>query len=323
MSMQYRQLGASDLHVSEIALGTWGVSEGVDASTLNACVLTALDLGVNLIDTSNSYASGAAETLLGDSLKAVDRSSYVLATKVYFPVHPGAGGLSAKEIKTNIDASLQRLGTDYVDLYQCHRYDEKTPLVETMSALAEIVHEGKVRYIGFSEWTPSQIRAALELKPIASFISSQPQYSLLWRDPEAEVFPLCRANGIGQLAWSPLAQGILSGKYPPGQAPAKGSRAANSQMNAYLLHELFSETNLKAVQHLLPIARDLNLSMSQLALAWVLRNGCVSSAIIGASRPEQVVENVAASGVTLTETVLAEIDHILLPILPKKQKADL
>ena len=321
--MQYRKLGNSEMDVSEISLGTWGIGEGIDADSLKACLLTALDLGINLIDTSNSYASGAAESFLGQILKGIDRSSYYLATKVFFPVSPGDGGLSAKQIKKNIDASLHRLDVDYVDLYQCHRYDEETPLVETMTALTEVVRQGKVRYIGFSEWSPSQIKAALALADVEPFISSQPQYSMLWRDPEADVFPLCAASGIGQLVWSPLAQGILSGKYQPGQTPAKGTRAANAQMNAYLLLELFSDANLMAVRDLLPIAQDLGLTMPQLALAWVLREACVSSAIIGASRPEQVVNNVTASGVTLDATVLKTIDKVLLPVVPKQHGSSL
>lgn len=315
--MLYRQLGNSDLRVSEISVGTWGIAEGIEDSHMLACLQTALDLGINLIDTSNSYASGAAESFLGRALQHVERSSYYLATKVFFPVLPGDGGLSACQIKNNIDSSLHRLGVDYVDLYQCHRYDPKTPLSETMTALTDIVQQGKVRYLGFSEWTPTQIKAALEFADLEPFISSQPQYSMLWRDPEQEVFPLCATKGIGQLVWSPLAQGILTGKYPPGQVPAAGSRAANGQMNAYLLRELFSETNLSAVRDLVPIARELGLSMAQMALAWVLRQACVSSAIIGASRPEQVLDNAAASGVVLDQSVLEKIDQILLPIVPK------
>jgi 1-deoxyxylulose-5-phosphate synthase len=315
--MLYRKLGNSEMSISEISLGTWGVGEGIDATSLSSCLFTALDLGINLIDTSNSYASGAAESFLGQTLTGINRSSYYLATKVFFPVTPGDGGLSAKQIKKNIDSSLHRLNVDYVDLYQCHSYDKETPLLETMTALTDIVRQGKVRYIGFSEWTPCQIKAALELVDVEPFISSQPQYSMLWRAPEADVFPLCAAHGIGQLVWSPLAQGILSGKYQPGQAPATGSRAANTQMNAYLLRELFSDAHLRAVRDLSPIRQDLGLTMPQLALAWVLRKACVSSAIIGASRPEQVVDNVAASGVRLEAKVLEKIDQILLPVLSK------
>ena len=309
--MNYRQLGSSSLLVSEISFGTWGANEGVDYDRLKECLYLALDHGVNLIDTSNSYACGAAESFLGQMLKDIDRSSYYLATKVFFPLSTADGGLSAVQIKKNIDLSLRRLQVDYIDLYQCHRYDENTPLIETMTALTDIVEAGKVRYIGFSEWSPSQIKASLDLLGIKQFISSQPQYSMLWRQPEADVFPLCDAHGIGQIVWSPLAQGILSGKYQPGQAPAPGSRAANPKMNSYLLQELFSDANLELVRNFLPVAHDLQLSMAQLALAWVLRHRSVCSAIIGASHPRHVVDNVAASGVILDPAVLNMIEHIL------------
>ncbi|HEY9737202.1 MAG TPA: aldo/keto reductase, partial [Trichocoleus sp.] len=241
---------------------------------------------------------------------------YVLATKVYFPMSSTDQGLSAAQIRKQIDASLQRLRTDYVDLYQCHRYDTNTPLEETMEALTEVVRQGKARYIGFSEWNPAQIQAALNMEGVESFVSSQPQYSMLWRRPEAEVFPLCAANGIGQIVWSPLAQGVLTGKYKPGAAPPPDSRAANEKMNGYM-EDLRSDRILSAVQNLQPIAQRLNLSMAQLALAWVLRDQRVTSAIIGASRPEQVVDNAAASGVTLSEDVLREIDQVLAPALPQ------
>jgi aryl-alcohol dehydrogenase-like predicted oxidoreductase len=282
---------------------------------MERALFTALDHGINLIDTSNSYASGQAESFLGQAIKNVQRSSVLLATKVFFPVMPGDGGLSAKQIKRNIDLSLSRLGVDYVDLYQCHRYDEETPLMETMTALTEVVQQGKARYIGFSEWTPSQIKAAFQIVDSASFISSQPQYSMLWRDPEAEVFPLCAAHGVGQIVWSPLAQGILSGKYEAGTPPPTGTRAANPQMNGYLLRELFSDSTLRAVQKLVPIAQSLGLTMPQFALAWVLQKSSVASAIIGASRSEQVLENVLASGVSLDPAVMKEVDDLLMPVL--------
>ena len=313
--MHYRQLGNSDLVVSEIGFGTWGVYEGIDEERMQQSLLAAIDLGINLIDTSNSYAAGQAEEFLGRVLQSVPRSSYVLATKVFFPVPPGEAGLSAKQIKLNIDLSLRRLRTDYVDLYQCHRFDEQTPLQETLSALTDIVRQGKVRAIGFSEWSPAQIRSALQHDNMVPFISSQPQYSMLWRDPETEVFPLCSSHGIGQLVWSPLAQGILSGKYQAGQQPNPGSRAANAQMNAYLMRELFCDASLLAVRNLMPIAQSLELTMPQLALAWVLRQPCVASAIIGTSRLDQVIENAGASGVQLSPSVIAEIDQILLPVL--------
>ena len=315
--MKYRKLGNSELHVSEIGLGSWGIDEGVEQQNAVACIYKAFDVGINFIDTSNSYAAGGAESFLGEVLQGIDRSSYILATKVFFPTSPTDKGLSATQIRKQIDASLSRLRTDYVDLYQCHRYDPDTPLEETMTALTEVVRQGKVRYIGFSEWSPEQIQAACNLADVERFVSSQPQYSMLWRDPEAEVFPLCAANGIGQIVWSPLAQGVLTGKYQPGQVPPQNSRAANEKMNWFLLQELFSDRILTAVQKLKPIAQDLGLSMAQLALAWVLRSEYVSSAIIGASRPEQIVDNAAASGVQLDADVLAAIDQVLVSVIRK------
>lgn len=315
-TMKYRQLGNSDLTVSEISLGSWlTYSGGVERQQAEACIHKAFEVGINFLDTANVYGRGAAEKLLGEVLRGVDRSSYILATKVFFPMSDTDRGLSAAQIRKQIDASLQRLQTDYVDLYQCHRYDVNTPLEETMQALTEVVRQGKARYLGFSEWIPDQIKAALSLPGVERFVSSQPQYSMLWRKPEAEVFPLCAANGIGQIVWSPLAQGILTGKYQPGQPPPSDSRAANEKMNAFLRDDITNDDVLTAVQQLKPIAADLGISMSQLALAWVLRDQRVSSAIIGASRPEQVVENAGASGVVLTEDVLNKIDHILTPIL--------
>ncbi|MFZ1026971.1 MAG: aldo/keto reductase family protein [Limnoraphis robusta] len=315
--MKYRKLGNSELLVSEISLGSWGVHEGVEDRNAKACIYKAFDVGINFIDTSNSYAAGGAESFLGEVLQGVERSSYLLATKVFFPTSPTDKGLSAPQIRKQIDASLTRLRTDYVDLYQCHRYDPDTPLEETMMALTEVVRQGKVRYIGFSEWSPEQIQAACDLADVEQFVSSQPQYSMLWRDPEAEVFPLCAANGISQIVWSPLAQGVLAGKYEPGQVPPENSRAANDKMNWYLLQELFSDRILTAVQKLKPIAQNLGLSMPQLALAWVLRTEYVCSAIIGASRPEHIVDNVTASGVQLDADVLAAIDQVLLPVVHK------
>lgn len=313
--MKYRQLGNSDLNVSEISLGSWlTYSGGVERQQAEACIRQAFEVGINFLDTANVYGRGAAETLLGEVLKGVDRSSYVLATKVFFPMSDTDRGLSAAQIHKQIDASLQRLQTDYVDLYQCHRYDVNTPLEETMEALTKVVRQGKARYIGFSEWQPDQIKAALSMPDVERFVSSQPQYSMLWRKPEAEVFPLCAANGIGQIVWSPLAQGVLTGKYQPGQAPPSDSRAANQKMNAYLMDDFHSDQVLSAVQQLKPIAAELELTMSQLALAWILRNSRVSSTIIGASRPAQVVENAGASGVVLSDQVLKWIDQVLAPI---------
>ncbi|MDB9458273.1 aldo/keto reductase family protein [Dolichospermum circinale CS-1225] len=315
--MKYRKLGNSELLISEISLGSWGIHEGVEKENAEACIYKAFDMGINFIDTSNSYAAGGAESFLGEVLQGIDRSSYLLATKVFFPTSPVDRGLSAAQIKKQIDASLNRLRTDYVDLYQCHRYDPDTPLEETMTALTEVVRQGKARYIGFSEWTPEQIQSALDIAEVENFVSSQPQYSMLWRTPEAEVFPLCAANGIGQIVWSPLAQGVLTGKYQLGQSPPANSRAANEKMNWYLLDELFSDSILTAVQNLKPIAQDLGLSMAQLALAWVIHSEYVSSAIIGASCPKQIVDNAGASGVQLNADVLAAIDEVFVSVIRK------
>jgi aryl-alcohol dehydrogenase-like predicted oxidoreductase len=314
--MKYRQLGSSDLHVSEISLGSWltyGV--GVDDSNARACLDRAFELGVNLIDTANIYGRGAAESFLGKALRGRDRSSYILATKLFFPMTDSDRGLSAPQIYKQIDASLSRLNTDYVDLYQCHRYDANTPLEETMHALSDVVRQGKARYIGFSEWNAEQIAAALAIPGAVKFVSSQPQYSMLWRGPEEEVFPLCAANGIGQIVWSPLAQGVLTGKYLPGQAAPSDSRAASPEMNTFWGEDLKSDKTLTAVQQLRPIAARLGITMAQMALAWVLRVPEVSSAIVGASRPQQVDDNVAASGVILPQDAIDEIDKVLAPAL--------
>ncbi|MEY2568903.1 MAG: 1-deoxyxylulose-5-phosphate synthase [Actinomycetota bacterium] len=316
--MEYRQLGDSDLTVSEISLGSWltyGV--GVERDQGEACVRRAFDVGINFFDTANAYGRGAAESFLGEVLAGIDRSSYVLATKVFFPMSREDKGLSATQIRKQVDASLQRLATDHIDLYQCHRYDKETPLEETMEALTQTVREGKVRYIGFSEWSPDNIRAALALVGSAGadkFVSSQPQYSMLWRRPEAEVIPLSADNGISQIVWSPLAQGVLTGKYSPGTPPPADSRAASESMGQ-MMGDWTSDAVLEAVQGLKPIADGLGLSMAQLALAWVLREPNVASAIIGASRPEQVDDNVAASGVTLDAATLQAIDNVLAPVL--------
>jgi aryl-alcohol dehydrogenase-like predicted oxidoreductase len=310
--MEYRQLGNSDLRVSEIALGSWltyGV--GVERDRAEACVRRAFEVGINFIDTANVYGRGAAESFLGEVLAPLDRGSYVLATKVYFPMSDTDRGLSAAQIRKQIDASLARLRVDYVDLYQCHRYDTSTPLEETMEALTEVVRQGKARYLGFSEWSAEQIRAAIDLPDVERFVSSQPQYSILWRQPEAEVFPTCAANGIGQIVFSPLAQGVLSGKYEPGRPPPADSRAANDAMGGFIASKLSSEQVLEGVQRLRPVAEGLGLSLPQLALAWVLRRPEVTSAIIGASRPEQIDDNAGASGVQLPDDVLQAIDDAL------------
>ncbi|MBW2422299.1 MAG: aldo/keto reductase family protein [Deltaproteobacteria bacterium] len=309
--MLYRRLGNSDLEVSEIALGSWltyGVT--VDRERARACVRRALDLGINFFDTANMYGRGAAESLLGELLSAYERDDYVLATKLYFPMSDSDRGLSRAQIHKQVDASLERLRTDYVDLYQCHRYDDDTPLDETMEAMSEVVKAGKARYIGFSRWSPAQIRAAHELAGVVRFTSSSPQYSMLRRKPERRIFPLCRELGIGQVVWSPLAQGVLTGKYLPHAPPPSESRAANEKIGRKM-RRFTDEAVLQAVQGLRPIAEGLSLSMSQLALAWVLREECVASAIIGANRPEQIDENVAAVGVELGPDTLREIDDVL------------
>jgi aryl-alcohol dehydrogenase-like predicted oxidoreductase len=308
--MNYRRLGASDLTVSEIALGSWlTYGGGVDRTAAEACVRAALDAGINLIDTANVYGRGAAESFLGEALRDVPRARYLLATKLYFPMSESDQGLSAAQIRKQLDLSLQRLRVEHVDLYQCHRYDVHTPLEETLAALDAAVRQGKVRWLGFSEWTPAQVRAALAL-PFTRFVSSQPQYSLLWRDPEAELFPLCAQEGIGQIVWSPLRQGILSGKYLPGAPPPAGSRGASPAMNGFLMDKL-DDALLARVQRLRPIAAGLGVTLSQLALAWVLRRPEVTSAIVGASRPEQVAENAAASALRLDAATVAQLEGAL------------
>lgn len=313
--MNYRRLGDSALNVSEIALGSWltyGV--GVDRRIATDCVNQAFDVGINFIDTANVYGRGAAETALGEILQGRARDSYVLATKLYFPMSDSDSGLSAAQIHKQIDASLRRLKVEHVDLYQCHRYDASTPLAETMQALTEVVAAGKARYIGFSEWTAEQIAAALDLVGVEKFVSSQPQYSMIWRAPETAVIPLCEAHGIGQIVWSPLGQGVLTGKYRPNQKPPADSRATDPKMNAFM-DRARDPALLAAVQNLLPIAAELGISMAQLALAWVLRQKNVSAAIIGASRASQVTDNAAASGINLDAATLAAIDNVLDSVL--------
>ena len=309
--MKYRRLGDSDLEVSEISLGSWlTYGGGVSDAQAKACVAKAFDVGINFIDTANVYGRGAAEEFLGDQLAGRPRDSYVLATKVYFPMSDLDQGLSREQIRKQLDNSLRRLKVDYVDLYQCHRYDKDTPLEETMAALTEAVDAGKTRYIGFSEWKPEQIEAALKMNNVAKFVSSQPQYSMLWRKPEQGVIPLCADNGISQIVWSPLAQGVLTGKYSPDAPPPKDSRAASDSMSQFM-DRLTTKPVLEAVQRLRPIAEKLKVSMAQLALAWVLREPNVASAIIGASKPEQIEENAKASGVELDNDILWQIDKAL------------
>jgi aryl-alcohol dehydrogenase-like predicted oxidoreductase len=313
--VRYRRLGSSDLEISEISLGSWlTFGGGISNAQAEACVAKAFEVGINFIDTANVYSSGGAEEFLGEVLAERPRDSYILATKLYFPMN-GDRGLSREQVFKQIDASLARLRTDYVDLYQCHRYDSETPLEETMEALTEVVRQGKARYIGFSEWTADQIRAALALVPrVEKFVSSQPQYSLLYRVPEREVIPLCKENGISQIVWSPLAQGTLTGKYKPGEEPAAGTRAASQQMG-WSMDRFRDDEVLRAVQLLAPIAEGLGITMAQLALAWVLREENVASAIVGASRPSQVEENAGASGVELDEATLKAIDDAVADVV--------
>jgi len=309
--MKTRKLGNSDLEVSEISLGSWltyGV--GVEADKARACLEEAFNQGINFIDTANVYGRGAAETFLGEALHGRPRDSYVLATKVYFPMSDSDRGLSRGQIEKQLDASLQRLRTDYVDLYQCHRYDWDTPLEETMAALTRAVDTGKARYIGFSEWPAERIQAALDLTGVARFVSSQPQYSMLWREPEEDVIPLCAANGISQIVWSPLGQGVLSGKYDPDRPPPRDSRAASEAMGGWM-DRLMQPQVLRAVQSLKPIAEEAGLTLPQFALAWVLREPNVASAIIGASRPSQVIENAHASGVIVDTQLFLKAEAIL------------
>lgn len=312
--MRYRSLGRSGLKVSEIALGNWvthGGQVGDDAA--RDCVHAALDAGINFFDTADIYERGAAEQVLGDILSERDRDSLVLATKVFWPMSddPNDRGLSRKHMLRSCEKSLRRLQTDYVDLYQAHRYDRRTPLEETMRAFDDLVRQGKVMYVGISEWTADQIADALRIADEMGFdriVSSQPQYSMLWRVPEREVMKLCRDEGIGQIVWSPLAMGVLTGKYKPGDPPPQGSRAAYGQG---VRQEYLDQGTLEAVQNLGPIADRLAITMATLALAWVLQNDNVAAAIIGATRPEQVTENVKASGVELPDEVLKEIDEVL------------
>ena len=313
--MLYRRLGSSDLNVSEISLGSWlTYGGGVSDRRAEACVDKAFDVGINFIDTANVYGGGAAEQFLGDVLTRRPRDSYILATKLYWPMN-GDRGLSREQVFKQIDLSLGRLRTDYVDLYQCHRYDQETPLEETMEALTEVVRQGKARYLGFSEWTADQIRAALALVPgVEKFVSSQPQYSLLYRVPEREVMPLCKDNGISQIVWSPLAQGALTGKYKPGEEPATGTRAASQQMG-WAMDSYRDDEVLERVQRLAPIAEGLGVTMAQLALAWVLRKDNVAAAIVGASRPEQVEENAGASGISLDDATLQAIDEAVADVV--------
>ena len=315
--MEFRYLGNSGLKISAITYGNW-LTHGsqVENDTAVKCVRTALDEGITSFDTADVYANTKAETVLGQALKGERRESLEIFTKVYWPTGPGGPndtGLSRKHIMESINGSLRRLGTDYVDLYQAHRYDTETPLEETMQAFADVVRAGKALYLGVSEWTAEQLRAghALAKELGVQLISSQPQYSMLWRVIEGEVIPASRELGISQIVWSPIAQGVLTGKYQPGQPPPAGSRATDANGGADMIRRFMNDDVLSRVQALRPIAESLELSMAQLAVAWVLQNDNVAAALVGASRPEQVTENVKAAGVRIPEDAMRQIDEAL------------
>ncbi|MFG1944717.1 aldo/keto reductase family protein [Nonomuraea sp. NPDC048826] len=315
--MEFRHLGRSGLMVSEISYGNW-LTHGsqVEEDAAKLCVQAALDEGITTFDTADVYAGTKAEEVLGRALKGVRRESLEIFTKVYWPTGKGRNdrGLSRKHITESIHASLRRLQTDYVDLYQAHRFDAETPLEETLKTFDDLVRQGKVLYVGVSEWSAPQIAQALKIADEMGFdrlVSNQPQYSMLWRVIESEIVPLCEREGVGQIVWSPIAQGVLTGKYLPGQAAPEGSRATDQAGGAGMIARFMKDDVLAKVQELKPIAADLGLSMAQLAVAWVLQNPNVSSAIVGASRPEQVRDNVKAAGVKLDAEVLKRIDDVL------------
>ncbi len=317
--MDFRYLGRSGLQISEITYGNW-LTHGsqVENDVATQCVRAALDNGITTFDTADAYANGRAEEVLGEALKGERRDGLEVFTKVFWPVGPQPRskndcGLSRKHVQAGIDGSLRRLQMDHVDLYQAHRYDVFTPLEETMSAFADVVHAGKARYIGVSEWTADQIRRAhaLAAELRIPLVSSQPQYSMLWRIIEDEVVPTCEELGIGQIVWSPIAQGVLTGKYKPGQPLPEGSRATDEKGGADMISRFMNDDTLTRVQDLGPVAGDLGLSLAQLAVAWVLQNPNVSAALVGASRPEQVAENAKAAGTTIPADAMARIDEVL------------
>jgi aryl-alcohol dehydrogenase-like predicted oxidoreductase len=314
--MEFRHLGRSGLMVSEISYGNW-LTHGsqVEADQATACVHEALECGITTFDTADVYAQTKAETVLGEALKGQRRESLEIFTKVYWPTGPGRNdrGLSRKHIMESLHGSLRRLQTDYVDLYQAHRFDHETPLEETLRAFDDLVRQGKVHYVGVSEWRADEIARALEIAGQMGFdrlVSNQPQYSMLWRVIESEVVPLCEREGVGQIVWSPIAQGVLTGKYLPGQAPPEGSRATDPTGSGFMKGFLRDDV-LERVQLLRPLADEAGLTLAQLAVAWVLQNPNVSSAIVGATRPEQVRDNVAAAGVRLEDELLRKIDDVL------------
>jgi aryl-alcohol dehydrogenase-like predicted oxidoreductase len=315
--MEYRRLGSTGMYVSEISYGNW-ITHGsqVEQDAAIKCVKTALDVGITTFDTADAYAGTRAETVLGKALKGVRRESYELFTKVYWPTGDGKNdrGLSRKHIMESCHASLKRLNVENIDLYQMHRFDVETPLEESLQAFEDLIRQGKVNYIGFSEWNAEQISAALKIQDkrgFSRFVSSQPQYSALWRIIEAEIVPLSRKEGIGQIVWSPVTQGVLTGKYKPGGKLPAGSRATDKKSGAGMISRWMRDDVLEAVQKLAPIADSVGLSMSQLAIAWVLQNDNVSSAIMGATKPSQVKENVKAAGVKLDSSVMTAIDNAL------------
>ncbi len=328
--MEIRNLGASGLKISEIAYGNW-LTHGsqVEEDAAMACVRQALEEGITTFDTADVYANTAAETVLGKALAGERREGLEIFTKVYWPTGPGMHndhGLSRKHIMESINGSLKRLGTDYVDLYQAHRFDYETPLEETMEAFADVVRQGKAHYIGVSEWTAEEIRRghALARELRIPFVSNQPQYNMIWRVIESEVVPTCEELGLGQVVWSPIAQGVLTGKYKPGQQPPEGSRATDTKGGSDMISRWMKDDVLTRVEKLQPIADEAGLSMAQLAIAWVLQNSNVSAAIIGASRPEQVTENVKAAGVKLDAGAMKQIDEVLDGVIerdPSKTKS--
>jgi len=317
--MDFRRLGRSGLKVSEISYGNW-LTHGsqVEADVATECVKEALEVGITTFDTADVYAGTKAETVLGEALKGVKRESYELFTKVYWPTGAGPNerGLSRKHIVESCHASLRRLQTDHVDLYQAHRFDHETPLEETLQAFDDLVRQGKVMYVGVSEWRAEEIEAALRIADDMGFdriVSNQPQYSALWRVIEAEIVPLCEKEGVSQIVWSPIAQGVLTGKYLPGQPPPVGSRATDEQGGAHFIKRLMSDDILAAVQELTPLAADAGISMAQLAIGWVLCNPNVASAIVGASRPEQVRDNAAAKA--LSPDLKQAVDDVLAKVV--------
>ncbi len=315
--MEYRRLGSSGMYVSEISYGNW-ITHGsqVESDAAIKCVRAAFDAGITTFDTADVYAGTKAESVLGRALKGVRRESYELFTKVYSPTGTGKNdrGLSRKHIMESVHASLKRLGTDHIDLYQMHRFDYETPLEESIRAFEDLIRQGKVNYIGFSEWTADQISAGLQIQKELGynrFVSSQPQYSALWRVIESKVIPLCEREGIGQIVWSPIAQGVLTGKYLPGKKAPAGSRATDKKSGSAMISRWMRDDVLTAVQKLQPIADELGCTMSQMALAWALANPNVSSVIMGATKPAQVKENVKASGLKLSSDVMKRIDQAL------------